>query len=76
MDEPVKVVITLEGGIPQIVYSDVPVKYLVLDYDPSDCNEDLPIDSNGRECYVYQDKAEVEPEYVKKNFELLYNHHD
>lgn len=41
--KPVRIVVTLEGGIVQNVLSDIPVEVIVLDYDTEDCDpeEDL-----------------------------------
>ena len=71
----IKVILEMEEGIPGLMYSnipDVPIEYLILDYDSSDGDEKLPVDSNGKEWYVYQDKTESAPKYVEDNFELLY----
>lgn len=70
-----KILITVEGGIVQSVYSDTTeVELLILDYDTDGALEDDIKRLNGEEVYAYNaGEAEFDPTYVVEAYTEIKN---
>jgi len=77
MSEPVKIVITLDGGLVQAVVSDgTPVEYVVIDYDTEGGDEndmlDVPQDDGSTtKAWLSGNMAEVDKPWVDKVYEAV-----
>lgn len=48
-----RIIVKLEGGLPQEVGSDKPVDLIILDYDTEGCDEDDLIEVDGEQCFLH-----------------------
>jgi hypothetical protein len=71
--QPIKIVITCDGGLVQDVCSNVPVEFAMIDYDDSDVEDDRLIaipqgDGSEVKAYAYTGSADVLPERTEQLF--------
>ena len=79
LNEPVRCLIGLEGGLVTGVTSNVPLEFTVLDYDVEGCDDDevmtIPsMDNDGREVEVYKRgfyESEMDPDVVASLYQAI-----
>lgn len=79
LDEPVRCLIGLEGGLVTGVTSNVILEFTVLDYDVEGCDDDevmtiLSMDNDGREVEVFKRgfyESEVDPDVVASLYRAI-----